>query len=344
MLYPTKNEIIDAIKDSQKLPVPLREYECTMGDFELPLYYQGGFCLVFKMNKKGAPSLALRVWFAKVEDIVERLSGITNYIKENPQKYFVNFTIYREGLIVSTADGIVKLDIMTMEWVDGVDLKTYIKNIVNSQDAHNIKKRTLLELARELIEVFSSMHQMRVSHGDLQHSNILISRSGYPILIDYDSFFFYGTKYDKQITFGYLEYQHPSRCNATISNEKTDFFSELIICLAILSYAEDWTLWNRYAIDDLEYSILFTTKDFENIEKSPLYNELNTKSYSLHLMCQILKEYLHTMDINDITKPFMSYSSILSIFQLVGNFCINCGHNFQNLLDKYCIRCGTKRV
>lgn len=339
-IYPTKGEIIDAITQVENLPDDLIGYKCAMGAY-MPLYYQGGFCLVFKMLKENAPTLALRVWFAKVDDIIDRNKTIAAYIQQHPQEYLVKIKLYEKGLKVPSDQGLVLLDMMTMEWVEGENLKTYIKNILESKTSYDSKKDKLISLANKMLGIFESMHQLGMSHGDLQHTNILISLQGNPKLIDYDSLYFPNSKYTKHITDGYSEYQHPSRRKSKEANERTDYFSELIIYLAIMSYAEDNDLWKKYAIDALDYSILFTAEELQDIENSVLYNEIKKKNDVLSHLCQLLYLFLSKDDIDDIERPFTSYEGISIIND---NYCIECGYKFINISDRFCICCGTKRM
>ena len=182
-----------------------------------------------------------------------------------------------------------------------------------------------------------------MSHGDLQHTNVIILPNATPVLIDYDSMFFPGAAYRKHITYGYDEYQHPARKRSKYANEKTDYFSELIICLSLFAYKEDVTIWERYSIDDLDYSMLFTKDDFSDIDSSILYNELLHKSESLQILCTILRDYLKIADI-DLLLPFTSYGGVANLFRMLGRYCIECGKEFSSLEDLYCTRCGVKRV
>lgn len=342
MLFPTKDEIIDAVSNSSNLlPYTLRGYNCIMGHFG-PLYYPGGFCVVFKLCKN-SNSIALRVWYAEVENIRNRIKALSDYFSKNKFSFIIPFTFYEQGLKVPTREGCVFLDIMVMDWVEGIDIKQFIKKTLFSNIPLNEKKEKLFDVAVKLVEMFIIMHNARMSHGDLQHTNIIILPKGEPVLIDYDSMYFPRTIYRKHITHGYDEFQHPARKKSKEANEKTDYFSELIICMSLLAYAEDRTIWERYAIDGLDYSMLFSKEDYLNIESSVLFNELSRKGESLHVLCNILKNYLSKNDIDNI-QPFISYEKALNIFRRYGNYCIECGQKFISIEDLFCTNCGVKRV
>lgn len=342
MLFPTKDEIIDAVADSSNLiPSCLKGYSCAMGRFG-PLCYHGGFCVVFKLVN-GSSCKALRVWYADVANIRDRIDSLTEYFSRNKYSFIVPFTFYKQGLKVPTREGDVYLDIMIMDWVEGENIKRYVKNVLSSKASVHEKQEKLYDLACKLLDIFTTMHNAKISHGDLQHTNVIIPPNAIPILIDYDSMFFPGATYRKHITLGYDEYQHPARRKSKYANEKTDYFSELIICLSLFAYKEDETIWERYFIDSLDYSMLFTKDDFSDIDSSILYNELLHKSESLQILCEVLKDYLSESDINRL-KPFMSYDGIYNVFCRLGRYCIECGKEFSNFKDVYCINCGIKRV
>lgn len=336
ILYPSKDEIIDAVtKGPNIIPIALRGFKCVMGKFG-PLYYPGGFCLVFKLIK-GKECKALRVWYASVDDIQNRMKGLSDFLSERNLPFFVPFTFYEKGLRVSTTDGVSMLDIMVMDWVEGLDLKSFLKQSIRRNSLNEISV-----VADKLIEVFRLMHEHGISHGDLQHTNILIQNDLSIMLIDYDSVYYPGTLYSSHTTRGYLEYQHPARCYSNAANEKTDYFSELIIYLALLSYIYDPSMWDRYSIESLDNSILFQSKDYDDLDHSKLFNEISRRNNSLCSLCGILKQYLSFNSIDKLT-PFVQGFKFDASTQ-VGKYCTNCGTMFMSPSDAYCILCGFKRL
>lgn len=339
ILYPSKDEIIDAVTRSANIiPVALRGFKCVMGKFG-PLYYPGGFCLVFKIVR-GNEYKALRVWYASVDDIQGRIRGLSNFLlnKEKEMPFIVHFSFYEKGLCVPTTDKVAYLDIMVMDWIEGIDLKSFVKQSISRNNLNDINI-----VAGNLISVFNAMHDQMVSHGDLQHTNILVQADLSIKLIDYDSFYYPGTSYLSHTTAGYLEYQHPSRCYSKSADEKTDYFSELIIYMALLSYVEDPSLWNRYSIDSIDNSILFVKEDYNNISNSKLFNEISQKNDALYDLCEILKLYLTFDSIHKLT-PFVQVSHITKWTTNESNYCINCGIQFTSSTDIYCTSCGVKRL
>lgn len=341
MVYPTKDQIIDAIeKRSNILPPSLNGYECIMGRFGA-LSYLGGRCLVFKVTKK-EKALALRVWYTEVDSVKNRMKDLAEFFSGKSLSFVVPFQFFEKGLRVPTNDGIVLLDIMVMDWVDGDNLKDYIRKVVHSGLSKTLIKQRLLVLSEHIARLFDSMHHLGISHGDLQHTNIIVLSNGEPVLIDYDSFFYPGTKYCRHTTIGYDEYQHPLRRMSLVANRKTDFFSELIIYLAIQAYAEDSSLWDRYSINTLDNSILFTAKDFLDIDHSPLYNELISMHGNIAILCRLLKDYLHCNSIDEL-EPFLSFIPLSFEGMNKSLYCVICGrkHNYN---DNYCIFCGARRL
>lgn len=346
MPLPTRDEIIDAVKDSSNIKVPLlKGFSPKDGLFGEPLYYKGGFGLVFPFIS-GKNKIAFRVWFNEVEGIKSRMKDILAFMKKNPLPYFVNFDVYEKGLFVKTNEGHQTIDVMTMDWINGKDLKKYVNDAINSDLSQSEIKSILLDLLKKIYNLFVDLHKIGISHGDLQHTNIIIDDNNAIKLIDYDSFFVPGMVYTEQITGGYIAYQHPNRKDSVYANEKNDYFSELIIFMSLLAIYEDFSIWDRYKIAKRDLAFTFDERDYKDIQSSSLFKEFQLLSPLMKKLCQILQYYL-TIDKIDNLSPFQSYLNItdlpFSVASDIAKYCIICGNCFENEDDKYCIRCGSKR-
>ena len=144
------------------------------------------------------------------------------------------------------------------------------------------------------------------SHGDLQHDNILVDENGGIKVIDYDCFYTptMGSGF-KQTTSGYKGYQHPKRSTQILpSNEKVDYFSELVLYLSILALSEDLSLWN--VAKDADFSFLFSENDFKDFRNAPICKRVSTLGDECKELLGILDEYLNHNDINEL-RPFTDY-------------------------------------
>ena len=168
------------------------------------------------------------------------------------------------------------IDAVRMEWVNGKNLVSFIDSIISDPGKDDSeKKHSLLHLASQFKDMVSHLHQVDIAHGDLQHGNIIITAEGDIKLVDYDSLYVPTFTDEEQVTSGMAAYQHPSRRNQTFKSSKTDdHFSEQIIYLSLLCFAEDLSLWEPVEERD-EYSLLFTESDLDSISNSQLYKRVS---------------------------------------------------------------------
>ena len=138
----------------------------------------GSFGIVYKFNLTGGKK-ALRIWhkdLSTLGDIPRRTESISTEISNLKSDYFVSYDYYEKGILVN---GII-YPLVVMDWCNGVPIKEYIKKYLND-------KQTLQSLAKDFLVMIKSLHSKRISHGDLQHGNILITNNHKIKLIDYDS-------------------------------------------------------------------------------------------------------------------------------------------------------------
>ena len=263
--------------------------------------FSGGYTIVVPaivQNEKWA----FRCWHTPVTDARQRYSLISKAIKKNKLPYFCSFDYTEKGLIIKGDS----YPITKMRWIEGLNLKKYICK--NSHDSISIKR-----VAKKFLDMIIELHSHKIAHGDLQHGNILVSDSGELFLVDYDSMYVPEMKdqYTDIIT-GLIDYQHPSRKSNSISSSRIDYFSELIIYTSLLAIAEKPELVSLYNVEDSE-SLLFTSKDFEDLKQSQIFKDLKVlQNPDIDLCLDILTEYLSTNDIN-LLHPIENYLISLEI-------------------------------
>ena len=310
MSLPTKDEISQAIERKGTLKVPQLNGFSPIPGLLGPESYTGGFCIVFPFQK-GNEKKAVRVWHQEIGNIKQRYNLISADIHKYGAPYLCDVDFIEDGLDV---DGTL-IDIVTMDWIEGLPLKKYIQTILDSNYDESKKKILLKELAEKLLQMFEYFHCQEFSHGDLQHDNIIITNTGDVKVIDYDCFYTpaLGSKFF-QTTSGYKGYQHPSRFTGQIiSNEKADFFSELIIYLSVLALSEDFGLWE--IAEDSDFTFLFSEQDFEDITNSAIYKRLCLLGVEYVELLNILIDYLECDNINDLypfTDAFLTNKVLFS--------------------------------
>ena len=248
--------------------------------------YVGGFCVVFPYktpNKK----YAVRCWFTNVTDAKERTRLIAEELHRIKLPYFVGFKYVENGL--ATNEGVQP--IVLMDWVDASPLKEYINKNINNKDK-------LYRLAEEFKKMTDDLHKHSISHGDLQHGNILVSDMGEIILVDYDSMFVPALNgYSDEIK-GLKGYQHPSRWDNDKLSCKADYFSELIIYTSIIAFAKMPMLWDDLHIIDTE-TMLFSAEDIKSGGASIIFNILSTDN-ELKKLSTAIKNALQKKSINEL--------------------------------------------
>lgn len=302
----------------------------------IPVHGSGSFAVVYKYKLANGSDKALRIWTSDSKDI----QPILNTSKEISQEllklhsdYFLDYNYYNDAILI---DG-KRYPMTVMEWCKGKPLKEYINcNLQN--------KKKLGILADNFLKLFHFMHKHGISHGDLQHGNIMVDDKGHIKLIDYDSLYFPTPFFSKrqEIVKGYESYQHPCRNANKYMGPKVDYFSELILYISILAIRENPSLWTEYNVLDNDGAMLFAKTDFLNINESRLFKELGSASKQIKTLLDVLVDYLKQKDILNL-KPFDEYTKINFVELFEELYCINCGHKNSNG-DVYCCNCGTKLI
>ena len=261
------SDIIVAIenKDHFVLDTFVKQGEFVKMTNGQPLRYVGGFTAVFpvEVNRE---KWAFRCWHANMGNVRRRFETIANAISKSNAKYLCDFAYIDKGIIVKG----MQYPTTRMRWVEGQTIKEYI--CANASDSQKLNK-----LAHSFKAMAMNMHKHGFAHGDLQHGNIIIDKYGSPYLVDYDSFYCPELKGEKDIITGLVDYQHPSRKTNLLSNEKLDYFSELIIYTSILAIAEKPSFVQKYQVADSD-RMLFAASDYRDIKHSAIYADLRQLS------------------------------------------------------------------
>ena len=295
MALPTKEEISQAIEKVGGLNISQLQGFSPVSGILGPESYSGGFCIVFPFVK-GNEKKAVRVWHQEIDNIKQRYNLISLDIHNLGSPYLSDVSFVENALDVNGE----QIDVVVMEWIEGLPLKNYIQELFDNLYSDIEKKKALKTLAAKLMDMFEYFHSLGFSHGDLQHENIIVTSKEEVKLIDYDCFYTktLGNGF-KQTTSGYRGYQHPKRFSPNIiSNEKADYFSELIIYLSIVAIAEDFSLWN--IARDSDFSFLLTEQDYDDLDHSSIAAHISSLSKKCEDLICILRNYLGQQDINNL--------------------------------------------
>jgi predicted Ser/Thr protein kinase len=264
--YPNIVDYCDALVSPQRC---FNDPVLKMAKVELdlrgdPLPRTGGNAAVFKLvlpNK----SLALKVFRFPNPVREQRYQKISDFLAENHSRYLVGFRYRKESIRANRS----WFPILTMDWVEGSSLTEWAGGCVKRRDT-----KALLQLAERWIELLRHLKSMKISHGDLQHGNVLVVQNDF-ILVDYDGMCVPSLVGEEAWEHGLPGYQHPQRerQQLTLSLDADDF-SAWIIWLGLRALACDLTLWQRYIEKNENENLLFRDEDLLHPERSKLWPEL----------------------------------------------------------------------
>jgi len=262
MSYPSRSDLVTAVKNPKHFfsNTTLRDGAAIQKGSRI-LQYSGGYTSVFPFILKGRVKIALRCWIADIGDTKRRSEAISKYLDKLESKYFVTFKFHENALNI---DG-VKHPVVVMDWVEGDPLKEFLNDNCDEFDV------VIPQILANFKELTNYLHENKISHGDLQHGNILVKSDKSLVLIDYDSMFIDELEGLKDIIKGLPGYQHPLRQKNIFLSPKADYFSELVIYTSLYAFKLYPTLWRKYYLTE---DLLFSHQDFIDPHSSVLIGEL----------------------------------------------------------------------
>ena len=232
--------------------------------------YAGGFCVVYPFEA-GKRKYAVRCWHTPVDSVQGSLDTILSAVARSRLKYFVPCSYVKDAIL--TANG--PQPALVMDWVEAPTLKRYI-------GAHLDDRQALDRLAESFLVMVKDLHNAGISHGDLQHGNILVQPGDGLTLVDYDSMYVPGMHEVQDEIKGLAGYQHPARLKQRYRSEVSDYFSELVIYTSIRTIARHPILWKRYNLADTE-TMLFTEADILSRGASEVFRIIEQDREIRHL-------------------------------------------------------------
>lgn len=233
-----------------------------------PRPWAGAFAVVYKgIAPDGKEPFAVRVFTTESPERRERDGQISAYLKGRKLKCLCDFE-YRDRSIRSAGDG-KWYPVIFMEWVQGETLFNWARARCLEGNGP-----AMAAAARRWIEVVSELAATCVTHGDLQHANVMVTTSGELKLVDYDCMCVPALVGRRNLEVGVEPYQHPGRNEKTLLSLDLDNFSALMIYVALRALAADPKLWQKYVESTGYDKLLFRTEDFQAPAQSALYHDL----------------------------------------------------------------------
>lgn len=287
MAFPSRTEIVTAFKNPQ---VCYKAKELIGGNIFYNninvIQFAGGYTTVFPFKDNTGKKVAVRCWCADIGDAKKRSSAISDYLSNAHNQYFVNFRYVENAILIK---GELQ-PVIIMDWVEGKPLKEYLSD--------NCNPKTFNAIAEKFKLMVADFHKNKIAHGDLQHGNILVKPDGAIVVVDYDSMYIGNLKGMKDVIKGLPGYQHPARGHNQYVQHNLDYFSELVIYLSLLIFAENPKLWLNYCNSE---DLLFSKEDFSNIRQSNIYKQFQKSSNpAIPNLLNKLKEELAKSDIQQL--------------------------------------------
>jgi hypothetical protein len=276
--WPTPREFSEAIQNPaiSFVDPELKATTPATDRLGMPLVAAGQFACVFKLNEaNGTSAQAVRCFRVFLGDREQRYQAIDDHLDKVSILGLVGFEYDPQGITVLGR----KYPTQVMEWIDGLPLDVYVAEVFQHADV-------LKFLAELWLKTIRSLKAAGVSHGDLQHGNIIIQNKTIR-LVDLDGMFVPAMAGWKAAELGHQHYQHPARTPQHFSTE-LDNFSALVIYISFLALAERPELWTEFHDENL----IFTKKDFQAPGASPLFAKLRKLS-SIQQLVGALEKACH---------------------------------------------------
>lgn len=229
MPYPTRSDYDTVVRGLSAFTnyVSLKKSILSYQDGGLfPLIYSGGRAVVYKLEIDSVEK-AMKLWVQELGELSVRYKHISEFILKSQKKYLVNTHYLDHEILVNG----IRYPLLLMDWIKEINLKDWL--YVNRTDSTR-----MTAILDNWCSLTDDMVSSEISHGDLQHNNILVSSSGQIILVDYDSFYVPGLNNLSDEIKGMPGYQHPTRKDIKLTNAYSDHFSQISIYMSLRALRE----------------------------------------------------------------------------------------------------------
>ena len=263
MNFPLISEYIEAIKSAEDNFEELSYLRPVLGDDGLPVMTGGNFAEVFKMkDEQSGKFYAVKCFTKEQEGRAEAYREIAKELEKVSSSYILSIRYLDKELFVDTGQTTeTEFPVLLMDWVEGVPLNNYIRQIINDsslirQLSHNFKKLSIWLLSQPF------------AHGDLKPDNILVKQDGSLVLVDYDGMYVPSMKGETIREMGSPDFQNPHKAVEKF-DENMDLFSLVSIFLSLSIVANDSDTLVRFGAED---RLLFSVNDYLDLQQSELFN------------------------------------------------------------------------
>jgi hypothetical protein len=268
MGWPLSQDYNEAVQSPERnfADPDLRRGQAATNALGLPMPCSGNFADVYELRCPDGARWAVKCFTRYVAGLRERYREVSAHLGRVRLPFMVDFTFLEAGIRVAGQ----WYPVLKMPWVEGLALNQFA---ARSAD----KPATLLALAQIWGRTARHLRAAQVTHGDLQHGNVLLVRDADTHslavkLVDYDGLWVPALAWTKSGEVGHPAYQHPERLRGEVYGPEVDRFPVLLIATALRALQTGGPpLWEKYSDGD---NLLFRQQDLEAPTKSRLFYDL----------------------------------------------------------------------
>lgn len=240
----------------------------------LPKVMSGNFASVYELSHEDV-RWAVRCFVRQVPNQHKHYALLSQHLGSIRPECLVGFEYILEGIQLHGR----WYPIVKMDWVKGDPLNVFLED--NHEDPD-----MLLSMAQAFRELVNSLIIHQISHGDLQHGNIMVTPDNQLKLVDYDGMYVPPLGQIQSPELGHANYQHPKR-TPHFYNSTLDRFSALVVYTSLRALAADAGLWSRFYCGE---NLIFTADDFKNPDDSKAFEALlNSPDPTVSKLTQLLR-------------------------------------------------------
>ena len=262
---PTVDQYTDIIKDSAKTPDEyfdkLKHLRPVLDDNGEPIMSSGNFAVVFKMKDEYGKQYAVRCFHRAQQGRERNYKLICEELAKVSSPYLSPIKYYDKEMFVESGE----YPVLLMEWVEGITLDKYIRQVIDDRRALNLLAKNFRNLAIWLLS-------QPFAHGDLKPDNILVKKDGSLVLIDYDGMFVPAMQGQKAREIGSPDFRNPSRTD-DIFDKSIDNFPIVSILLSLELIAAKSDYLEKFGKED---RLLFSHDDYLNLRESSIFKRALT--------------------------------------------------------------------
>lgn len=280
MRYPAINQYLETLANPYRMFRTLNGFEVERDAYDEIKFISGNYSATFQI-RIGDSSFALKCYTRKVDYAPQ----VYEYLKSYKSPYTTEAKYLEDEIFVyDENDNGHSFPVVLTPWIDGEPLGNVIERLCRYDD-----REAIASIARKFDRMAMWLLAQEFAHGDLKNDNILVTKSGELMLIDYDGMFIPSLTNMPCSLVGSPTYQHPAR-TASFFNKHIDDYSIAVISVSLHALSEDTSLYEKYNEgDNLILNSLLIQKN-----KSPLLDQLERRwldegRLTLYSMCRMLR-------------------------------------------------------